>query len=124
MSELKQEIFRMISEEIGRKATIFSGIITEYDHETKLCTVEISNPTGAGRIRLSNRSIPEAPKGIIQGSIRVGSIAIMSCPQGQYTHAEIVSIKPPGEFYGLPERVEQDSLPRGSKSVGIAGTLR
>lgn len=119
MSEFKQKIEKMVTTCIESKATTFNGIIVDYDKNTRTCTVEIANPTGAGHIKLYNRATPEPPKGIIPGNIRVGSTAVMTCPQGQYMYAEITSIKPTGGFYGLPERVVQDQLPRTGYTLSL-----
>jgi len=124
MSEFKQELQKLIVKEVENRSSSFVGIVTDYDHKSRTCTVEISNPTGAGKISLSNRPVPETPKGLIPGGIRIGSVALMTCPMGQYTHAEIAAIKPPGEVFGLPDRVEQDQLPRSSKSIGLNSRLR
>ena len=124
MSEFKQELQRIITKEIEHRASSFIGLVVDYDHKTRMCTVEISNPTGAGHIRLSNRAVPEPPKGVIPGEVRLGSTALMTCPMGQYLHAEIATIKPPGETFTLPERVAEDNLPRYGKSIGAAGRLR
>jgi hypothetical protein len=123
-SEFKLEIEKLITKSIEGRATSFSGIIVDYDHKNKLCTVEISNPTGAGHIRLYNRSVPEPPKGVIPGDVRVGAVAVMTCPQGQYTHAKIVAIEPPGEYYTVTSRPDEDALPRDGKTIAVSGRLR
>lgn len=112
MSELKNIISSMISEEVRGKATIFKGKIVDFDKKTKECSVEISSPTGAGRILLTNRKIPKAADGLFPSSPIIGSPVLMNAPLGAYTHAYIVALNPYGEDYNSPEEKEPKRQPR------------
>jgi hypothetical protein len=123
-SLLKNLLQNKVEAGLDHRAIVFTGIVRDYDHSTRTCTVEIVNPTGAGNILLSNRPVPEPPRGVIPGAVRIGSRAVMSCPQGNYTYATIVSIEPIGGAFVLPERTKEDILPRSSQTTGVSRALK
>ena len=123
MSELKNIISSMITQGVEGKSLVFKGRIVEYNDKTKECSIEISNPTGAGRILLENRKVPKTPDGIISCSPIIGSPVLMNAPLGNYTHAYIVALNPYGEDYTTPEEKGPKVQPRTSVVATTSGRL-
>jgi hypothetical protein len=123
MSEFLKKLESIVEERVSRNISTCIGKVINYDHNTKMCTVEISNPTGAGRIRLSNRIIPDSPKGMVPGGVRDGCLALMNVPGNNYTYCQIAAIYPPEHSYVTDQRVAENLLPRQGLTTMLSGRL-
>jgi hypothetical protein len=76
---------------VEKKAVTFSATIIDVVDRNRV-SVMFSNPTGIDKIVIHNLPLPVI-NGMITPIPRIGQVVILNCPQGNYTHAEIVCVK-------------------------------
>lgn len=114
MSELKNIIDNMILDKVESRATIVKGKIVDFNEDNSTYSVELSNPVGGGVIVIKNLLPPFIP-GMSYSSIQNGAVAILNVPQGNFTYAQLVSIRPENEDPILYSNKIKTTVPRTGK---------